>query len=256
MIQVTKPAAPAKLREGHALNRRNCTAFVANPAPFMSGARVLEIDAAIYGHRLVKDALRIALHGKCCFCEGKFEANAAADVEHFRPKKYSQQRRGGTKLYPGYYWLGYVWDNLLYSCQVCNRSNKRNYFPLRDPAARAVDHRANLAAEEPLLVDPAGPEDPRDHIRFRDEVAVGITAEGRTTVDILNLNRPQLIEDRLKEFKILKLMRKIVVEHGTSTASTTKNIVRDAQAYIGAATLPDARFSAMASDLINGTGVV
>ncbi len=40
-----------------------------------------------------------------------------------------------------------------------------------------------------MLIDPAGSENPRDHIRFRDEIAVGMTKIGETTIDYVGLNR-------------------------------------------------------------------
>lgn len=251
MIRVVKPAAaPTKLLEGATLTVDHCTLFDADPAPYVSGASVFEIDSAIYGHPSVKDALRTAQHSKCCFCEGLFEANAAADVEHFRPKKYSQQARRGRKLYPGYFWLGYAWSNLYYCCQVCNRSNKKNYFPLRNPTSRVHSHLGNLNDEEPLLLDPGGPKDPRDHIQFHAEVAVGATDAGEATVDYIGLNRPALIDARLELYQQLVLMRKIAQRFTGALTPEQQQVVDDARQFLSEAVRPQTRFSAMARDLL------
>ena len=87
------------------------------------------------------------------------------DVEHFRPKGGYKQRRRGPARRPGYYWLAYDWDNLFYSCQLCNQRFKRNLFPLRDGRRRARSHTHRLDKEEPLLVDPAE-QDPSKYIGF------------------------------------------------------------------------------------------
>lgn len=57
----------------------------------------------IYGHSIVKTALKAAQHHKCAYCEAYFAGNASGDVEHFRPKAFSQQSKAAAKLYPGYY---------------------------------------------------------------------------------------------------------------------------------------------------------
>lgn len=251
MIRVIKPAAPARLARGAALIAGNRALYDANPATYDTGASTFDIDKNIYGHADVKDVLRVAQHRKCCFCEGVFEGNAPADVEHFRPKKYAQQGRGGRKLYPGYYWLGYTWENLYYCCEICNRSQKKNYFPLRDSAARARNHLADLAGEEPLILDPGGPLDPRAHISFNGEVAIGSTDEGRTTVEYVGLNRPALIDARLESLNLLKILRDIRDAFEGPLDHQQRRVINDANQILEAAVQPTAKFSAMAMDLLH-----
>lgn len=83
---------------------------------------------------------------------------------------------------PGYYWLAYRWQNLLLSCHDCNCTYKRTLFPLADPIERARSHHDDLTREQPLFIDPAM-QDPRDHIRFDDDLPTGITAQGVTTIE-------------------------------------------------------------------------
>lgn len=256
MIRVTRGDRPARLALGERIIEASKRDYESAPDAYRKGQRNFEIDPAIYGHAEVKNALRAAQHAKCCFCEGKFEANAAADVEHYRPKRYSQQAPGSRKIYPGYYWLGYAWTNLLYSCQTCNRSYKRNCFPLHDPETRARSHLDDLAAEAPMLIDPAGPEDPRDHIRFRDEIAVGMTQIGEITIEYLGLNRLPLVEERLESLNTLRTLRQILQTFRGSGDQEKQSLHEQAKVKLDAAIRTQAKFSAMATDLLGETGPV
>ena len=251
MILVEKPIAPAKLSDGDQLTQDYCSTFELNPDPYRSGLEKFEIGSNIYNHETVKDVLREAHHRKCCFCESVFEANTAADIEHFRPKAYSQQGKGSQKIYPGYYWLAYSWDNLFYCCPICNRSHKKNYFPLRAQGMRARCHLDDLSLEEPLLLNPSGPMDPRDHIHFYKEVAIGVTEAGETTIDIVGLNRSSLSEERLKRYKELWMLHSTIRLLRNCESQEARNMVDDAQAVLRSADQPNAEFSAMASDFIN-----
>jgi uncharacterized protein (TIGR02646 family) len=74
--------------------------------------RNFEFKASVYGAKSVKKTLLTAQHGKCAFCESKFEHVAFGDVEHFRPKGGWIQTDGDQLTRPGYYWLAYEWSNL------------------------------------------------------------------------------------------------------------------------------------------------
>src|SRR5438094_4472024 len=88
------------------------------------------LDATNIGSRYdtVKDDLCRAQHCKCCYCERNNLEAAYLDVEHFRPKLRAHRGEG----YPshGYGWLAWAWKNLMFACQACNRSHKRDQFPL------------------------------------------------------------------------------------------------------------------------------
>jgi uncharacterized protein (TIGR02646 family) len=207
MIRIDRPAeAPARLAEGLASTGAMAQAHAAAPDVAGSAAQPFAFDAKIYGHASVKTALKKMQHGKCAYCEGAFEAFAAGDVEHFRPKAFTQQAKGQPKHYPGYYWLAYAWRNLLYSCEKCNRAIKRNIFPLHNPAARARSATDHLQAERPLLVDPCT-EDPREHIRFRGNKPYALTPEGRTTIELMGLDRKELDAPRLAHIRLLEALQ-------------------------------------------------
>lgn len=129
MIRIHKPgSAPRILAERGA----ELTAELCRKAD--AGER-LDFEREVYGAAEVKQALRIAQHDKCCFCEAKLGHTQFGDVEHFRPKAGSRQRPDDRPM-AGYYWLAYAWANLYLSCEVCNRRHKGGLFPLANPAQR------------------------------------------------------------------------------------------------------------------------
>jgi uncharacterized protein (TIGR02646 family) len=211
-------------------------------------AKPFSFESKVYGHSTVKKALKAAQHDKCAYCEANFAGNASGDVEHFRPKAFSQQSKSAAKLYPGYYWLAYAWSNLLYACELCNRPVKRNLFPLKDPTTRARRSTDDLAAEEPLLINPAGPADPRDHIRFRHNKPYGITERGRETVKTMDLDRSQLDDPRLRHIHIVETLRRVASLEPANPEIALE--IKRARASLAMLVKPEAPFSAMTQDLL------
>ena len=250
MIRVTKPPRPDALLAGEDRTRADCDAYDDNAAAYSGGKIRFRFDRNLYGHETVRTALRNAQHGKCCYCEGRFEAFAPADVEHYRPKGAVRQGRESQTLCPGYYWLAYSWENLYWCCQACNRSGKKDLFPLVDDAERARSHHDDIADESPLLLDPAGPEDPRKHIRFRQERAIALTEVGRKTIEVLGLNREPLREARLECLQQLVRLQTVVRQRADSTEPADIEERNDAHAQLARAPLPSAIFSAMAADFL------
>ena len=200
MIRVTKPACPAYLA------RVAPAATKALVAARASG-RSAKADPDKYGHKNVRDALSAAQHGKCCYCEVWIpKPYAHGHVEHYRPKGTCRQDRSSASM-DGYYWLAYTWTNLYLSCSHCNSSYKSDLFPLADETKRAKGPSSDLADEQPLLLDPGGVDDPEDHIGFHDEVPVGRSEKGRTTVQAIGLD---CIErgDRLEHLNSLRRLHR------------------------------------------------
>lgn len=75
-----------------------------------------------YKEEDVRHALESLFHGKCAYCESRYDVGAPVDIEHFRPKG----EVADTPSHPGYWWLAGHWENLLPSCIDCNR---RRYQP-------------------------------------------------------------------------------------------------------------------------------
>ncbi|AWN42517.1 hypothetical protein [Methylobacterium durans] len=252
MIRIAKGPAPQHLTvAGAAEARRHCADYEADAAGYDTGRSKHAIAEGIYAHRTVRQALEQAQHGKCCYCEAQPEKPYAfLHVEHWRPKSYSQQARRGKALRPGYYWLAYDWDNLLLSCHFCNSSNKGNVFPLFNPAARARNHNGDVAAERPMLLKPDGPEDPRDHIGFHEEIPFGKTPAGVETVQILGLDKAEHA-GRQRLLQNLKDAHGYVTRYRDRTSPEALEVVAMARAFLAHAVRPDAPFSAMASAFVD-----
>ncbi|MEM6965386.1 MAG: hypothetical protein AAF573_11515 [Bacteroidota bacterium] len=176
--------------------------FDSDPKSYLNGSKKFNFKNSIYGHKTVKSTLVKAQHDKCCFCEKVIERG---DVEHFRGKGGYQQNEGEPTGKPGYYWLAYEWDNLLFSCSTCNSSYKRNFFPLFDTKKRAISHRDNLQLENPIFVHPAK-ENPEDYIEIigSSPRAINGNARGQITIDRIGLRRPWINKERAAHYKIYK----------------------------------------------------
>jgi hypothetical protein len=135
----------------------------------------------------VCQALDDLFHGKCAYCESRYRAVDARDVEHYRPK-------GGVTEAPGhwgYWWLAAIWRNLLPSCPPCNQrrrqvvfdpgmtleeferalrlkpkrlTGKANAFPVRGDNWVTTET-GDLTSEDPLLINPCE-RDPAAHLEF------------------------------------------------------------------------------------------
>ncbi len=205
-------------------------------AAYDAGGRDFTIQKSIYGGKTVKSALVKIQHKKCVFCEAKVTATSPGDVEHYRPKGGFVQGDGDALTQPGYYWLAYDWSNLFFSCELCNRTYKKNYFPLANPAARARSHHHPVAAEEALIVHPTD-ENPEDHITFRKEEVKGVTPKCVETVKRTGIDRGDLEEQRFHYLRILEVLAKV------ARGSTPE--AAEAISFFKASGLPDKQFSAM-----------
>ncbi|HJZ96454.1 MAG TPA: AAA family ATPase [Candidatus Solibacter sp.] len=144
----------------------------------------------VYRDSTVIDALMELFHGKCAYCESSIAATHRTGLDHFRPKSYVTDREG----HPGYWWLGSTWENIVSACGACNAS-KAARFPLADESKRAVAP-PEEEREHPLLLNPCF-DHPEAHLVFKEDgTVVSSTPEGQTTIAILGLNRPGLVEAR------------------------------------------------------------
>ena len=244
MIRIEKPEAPEILTtRGSQKTRQDCNAYD-------SGSMEFDFERGIYASKKVTDCLREAQHGKCCYCESKFEGTSYAQVEHFRPKASVRQAKEADREHPGYYWLAYEWSNLFVSCRKCNTS-KSDLFPLAD-ARRARSHRDDTEDERALLVDP-GREDPRVHIRFRESTVIYRTVVGKKSIEVLKLRRDPLDDDRerqLDKFRSHCSIVELEEDHSELTA-----IAEEMKVQILAAMQADSEFSSMFRDFIDRAGI-
>ena len=271
MIRIQKSAhIPDVLtKKGVASTLITCQLYEADSERYNEGSAVLPIDRNIYAADSVKQQLIDDQHGKCCFCEADFTANSFGDVEHFRPKGGYTTTFGSQKLQrPGYYWLAYEWDNLLFSCEVCNRRKKRNYFPVADETKRAKNHLSNLTNEKPLLINPTL-SDPEKHISFNQHIPVPLDTEGVESIRGYGLDRDKL--NRVRERYLRDVSRSVLLakfdldtmseDFRAELVAQTKTpweeleqAIRTARAFVKIAAITTEPFSAMVranfSDLI------
>jgi uncharacterized protein (TIGR02646 family) len=252
MIPVTKGNAPSKLlAEGVVQKAALCQEFDLHSVAYKRNQKSFAFSDQLYGHVTVRSALEMAQHGKCCYCEVVIpKPYAPVHVEHYRPKAYSQQELGSPRIYPGYYWLAYDWDNLFLSCLFCNSSNKRNLFPIGNQSKRALNHRSDIFMERSLILCPSGPENPRDHIEFYKEVPRGKTRRGKVTVAALGLSRSEH-EPRLTRYVELEDLRNEVLRWQNDPSVAAQHLVSKCRALLIRATQANAPWSAMAQDYLS-----
>ncbi len=179
-----------------------------------------------YQHPEIKNSLVEMFHGKCAYCESKIVHVAYGDIEHFYPK--------GTYIHKTF-----DWNNLLFSCQICNNPrHKGTKFPL--------DGNGN-----PLLIDPTDRvTDATVHLRFdwnpktyRASI-YGRDDRGREVVNIFDFNgqngRKELIKHRSKYVKTLFLVLQ-AAQDGNA----------DAKVLLQEACSPKSEYSAFALALIS-----
>lgn len=118
-----------------------------------------------YNHPDIKAALKRETSEKCAYCEAKITVVAHGDIEHVSPKSLDRT-------------LTFAWENLTFSCQICNqrKSAKDNIL-------------------DPYSIEPA------DHLFFAGSFVKGRTPEGARTVLELELNRVALLESRNREIE-------------------------------------------------------
>jgi uncharacterized protein (TIGR02646 family) len=155
----------------------------------------LDSDTIGKEYSVVKRELWIQQLMRCCYCEAPIQCDYS-DVEHFRPKARADRRNGA--LDPGYWWLAWTWENLLFSCPNCNRSAKKDFFPLEAGSVPLLPEEPPPGRELPTLIDPFS-EDPVESIQFvfdgRHWRPTGRNGSkrGQQTVELLKLDRMDLL---------------------------------------------------------------
>ncbi|MCJ8208558.1 AAA family ATPase [Mucilaginibacter sp. RS28] len=149
-------------------------------------------------------ALREVFNGKCAYCESSVPLDIAkSEYDHFRPKNGA---RGLEKEFSNdhYWWLTYEWNNLYYCCPNCNQY-KSSWFPVDGPRAEIGAGYADIISQEvSLLIDPCN-DRPEDHLTYNDWGEIDfLTVKGTTTIELLKLNRTDLVQARKKVLEELK----------------------------------------------------
>lgn len=75
-----------------------------------------------YNNVEIKNSLEKETCGKCAYCESKIKHIEFGGIEHILPKKKGAR----PDLYV-------EWGNLTLACEVCNRTNKKDYYDPQTP---------------------------------------------------------------------------------------------------------------------------
>lgn len=199
MIPIERTPAPT-LFDSEPMRRAFAQAgqFYRTPYPQRGRARFdFESHLRPWSTALI-EALMAASHGKCAYCETPL-SQASPTINAFRP--YAGVEEPSGDYLGDHYWpLAFAWDNYRASCHVCAR-HKSARFPLAGPRAPADSTLEALAVEQPLLIDPCHDE-PDAHLAFEpDGQVLGRTDRGRATIEILALNRQELVAGRAAELR-------------------------------------------------------
>jgi len=108
--------------------------------------------------------------GRCEYCHlSQTDTNLPHEIDHIRARKH----RGSTTL-----------QNTCLACAYCNAakgSNAGGYDPLTDQLVSLFDPRVDIWS---------------DHFEWNGPILTGKTAIGRTTIEVLGINRPERVKHR------------------------------------------------------------
>lgn len=199
MIKITRPKAVPAVFNSPLMKkaRAEIAGFYKIPAKERSQQKLPYVELSSVVLKQIRKTLDKLFNGKCAYCETQVGDIMYGDFDHFRPRTSS---RGLGKEFSAdhYGWLAYTWTNMYLSCQDCNK-HKINWFPIEPKTSRAEplsSYEEVLAKEKPLFVDPCN-DDPEDHFKFNpDGTVLPKSKKGETTLELLNLNRRRLVENR------------------------------------------------------------
>ncbi len=100
------------------------------------------------------------------------------------------------------------------------------------------------------MLDPSGSEDPRNHIRFHDEVVVGLSTSGLLTISTMGLDAGARDESRRERLTQLRLYIAIIERLGHDPHPKSVAMVANARIALNQAPTPNAPFSSMAIDFL------
>lgn len=142
----------------------------------------------------LKDDLLKVFGPICCYCESYAYRNSGC-IDHFRP-------RASVRGKFGYPHLVADWRNLYWCCPVCNRY-KANRFPQLRNSCLDSSYLETVASEVTGLIDPCMDE-PDYHLKFDTAgIVFPLSERGKITIDLLDLNRRQLVQTRRDEVALL-----------------------------------------------------
>jgi len=189
----------------------------------LANKKISESDCKIY--RKVKLQLLELYEFKCCYCESKL---SGTEIEHFRPKSE-------------YYWLVFSWDNILPVCSQCNKNKNKGFFTefpkiVTDAIITVIQAQNKIhnynELEKPLLVNPEIDTILDDTLSFEKNGTMKSSNEFdkfSKTIELLKLNRPELLRHRKKMFDELhkKIAGLAIVAREDEITNAQKKIMQE-----------------------------
>jgi hypothetical protein len=154
------------------------------------------------------------------YCESKIEHTGYAHIEHIKPKAKFPE-------------LEFEWDNLGFSCQVCN-TNKGTQYDENTP-----------------FINPYN-ENPQEHIVFFGFFVFPKqgSERGEYTIKGIGLNRPYLIDRRKDKIEGINKMIKFAYR------TTNESLRNQAIAEVKKEAAKDKEFSAMVRNVLAAEGIL
>jgi energy-coupling factor transporter ATP-binding protein EcfA2 len=152
-------------------------------------------------------------HGKCAYCESRLEEGQAS-IDLYRPREGARDTDGSVSTLH-YAWLAFEWHNTLLACAYCRRA-KGSRFPVSGTRALVgeMDEEV-LALEGPLIMDPCRDNPLQELIPRGDGMLMPRGERGGITIEVLNLNRRELVEARRHAWQVTETeVRGLVVGKG------------------------------------------
>lgn len=174
-----------------------------------------------YKHDDIKNSLEKETFGKCAYCESKLKHITFGDIEHILPKK--------PEARPDLY---VEWNNLTLSCEVCNRTNKKDYYDSNLP-----------------LINPYE-DDPEEEFLFLGPMLAAKNGNLRAfmTNSVLELNRVALLTMR---YERLASVEKLLICWENNTDSVMKEVLAN---ELRKEYMPDKEYSAFVKHFLMSKG--
>lgn len=191
MIKLTRPKLEKRVAEMLAARATEAAKFYGTKATSRAQKR--------FDFALTIDWAQM-LFTKCAYCEQKM-APSGIHTNRYRPEAAAQDWPKGKEWREHYWWMAFEWQNLLPLCSHCT-SLKGHHFPVV-MRAKVEASLTELKREGAKLIDPFT-EDPAGLITFNENgEAIGTTERGNLTIELLSLNRTDLLAKRLQAIKTL-----------------------------------------------------
>ncbi|MGE7989598.1 hypothetical protein ACQKPE_00805 [Pseudomonas sp. NPDC089554] len=155
---------------------------------------------------------------KCAYCEQYLDQ---MDIDVFRPRQGAIDLKGEVSD-DHYWWLAFEWSNYLPSCAECN-ALKGSRFPVEGPRAKVGAEAEALRQEHNLILDPSQDEVEGVFLYLDDGRVTSQSPRGQVTIDILGLNRSNLV--RARQHNVLRLQALLEPSMSSSTGRLPGNLI-------------------------------